>query len=64
VNDSDTDSFTINLPDLVLYMALEESVIYGINDDRIPIFAQKAQQIFNEAIVVDVRSKSGRLESQ
>lgn len=61
---NETNWFTTNAPDLLLFAALTESEAYLINDERIILWEQRFQQSKNAIQKEDRRSLRGSLRSE
>lgn len=54
-NDTDSNQFTDIAWDVVLFTALELASIFGIEDARVPLFAQKKEEALTKLLVADGR---------
>lgn len=55
VNDNDSNDFTNIAWDVILYTALELASIFGIEDPRVPLLAQKKEEALRRLIVTEGR---------
>lgn len=55
VNDNDSNDFTNIAWDVILYTALELASIFGIEDPRVPLLAQKKEESLRRLLVTEGR---------
>lgn len=55
VNDNDNNDFTNVAWDVILYTALELASIFGIEDPRVPLLAQKKEEALRRLLVTEGR---------
>lgn len=55
---NETNAFTMNAWEVLLFLALVEATEYGIEDERVPFWKAKADSMLNELLIEHARAKS------
>lgn len=55
---AETNRFTINAWEVLLFLSLVEATEYGIEDERVPMWQKKANDMLNELLIEHARAKS------